>query len=167
LVKQQVPRLHVPVHDAPSMRRIQSGRRLVDPRQHVVDRRRPAAQPLLERPAAEKLHHDERSPLPLADVEDRDRPLLTGEPGRGQGLARKPGAQRLVPGVPLGEHLDRNHPPELLVLGAEDLAHAAVADPRGPAIPRWQEGFRRAHQGPRPFHSRSANVRNLSIAGPF
>src|SRR5262249_54454303 len=68
---------------------------------------------------------------------------------------------------PLGEPLDRARPPEQVVLGAQDLAHAAVADPRGFAIPGRQNVVRRAHQGPRPFHSRDANVRNLSIAGPF
>ena len=66
--------------------------------------------------------------VPLADVEDRDRVRLAGEPRRRQRLAREPLPQRLVPRVPLGEHLDRDGSPERLVLGAEDLAHAAEAD---------------------------------------
>ena len=167
LAEQQVPRLHVPMHDALPMRVVQSGSRLLDPHERVAGRRRALPQPVLERPAAEKLHHDEGPPVPLSDVEDRDRSRLAGEPRCGQSLARESRAERLVASVSLGEHLDRDRPPENVVLGAEDLAHAAIADPRGSAIPGRQQLVRRAHQGPRPFHSRSRTVRNLSIAGPF
>ncbi len=136
LVEQEVSRLDVPVHDTAAVCSVERASRLVEPGERLIHRRRPAdAEPVLQRPAPEMLHDDERPPLPLADVEDRDRARLAREPGRGESLAGEPSPQGLVPRVLLGQHLDRDRPPEHLVLGAEDLAHAAVADPCRPEVP--------------------------------
>ena len=109
LVEQQVPRLDVAMDDAVPVRGVERRRRLLEPVERLVRRRRPAvAQPVLERAAVEVLHDDERPARPLADVEDRDRVRLAGEARCRERLAREPLPERFVPRVPLGEHLDRD-----------------------------------------------------------
>src|SRR4029077_5225760 len=107
-----------------------------------------AAQPVLERPAAEVLHDDERAPLPLADVEDRDRARLAGKTGRGQGLALEALANVVVHGVALGEHLDRHLAPEQLIGGEVDVAHRSTSEARGRVIARRQQLGLDAHSQP-------------------
>ena len=51
-----------------------------------------------------------------------------GEACGGERLTGEARPERLVAREPLGEHLDRDGAAEDLVLGLEDLAHAAVAD---------------------------------------
>ena len=93
------------------------------------------------------LHDDERAAAPLADVEDRDRVRLCGEARGCKRLACESRPDRFVPRVPLGEDLDRNRAPENLVIGSEDLAHAAGADPVGIRVAGGQEVVFVCHSG--------------------
>ena len=126
---------------------VQCGRSLLEPVERLVARRRSLPQPVLEGAALEMLHDDERPAVPLADVEDRDRARLRGEARGCKRLACEPRPDRFVARVPLGEDLDRNRAAEDLVLGAEDLAHAAVADPAGVLVARGQEVVFVCHSG--------------------
>ena len=167
LVQEQVPGLDVAMDDAVPVGRVERRCGLLEPGERLVCGRRPLAQPVLERAALEVLHDDERPVVPLADVEDRDRVRLPGETRRGQRLPREPAAQRVVARIPLGQDLDGNGSSEDLVLGAKDLAHAAVPDPGRVAIARRQELVRGRHARHGPFHSRIRDRRNLPIAGAF
>src|SRR3954451_1173252 len=151
LVQQQVRRLDVAVDDAVGGRRVERGPGLLEPRQRPRWRLRALlAQPVLKRPPGEVLHHDERATLPLADVEDRDRAGLAREPRGRQRLALEPLADRVVPRVALGEHLDRHLAAERRVGGQVDVAHGTAPDAFGRAVPRWQERSVHGHRDPVP-----------------
>ena len=153
--------------DAVPVGRVERRRRLREPGERLVRGRRPLAQPVLERAALEVLHDDERPVVPLADVEDGDRIRLAGETRGGQRLSREPAAQRVVARVPLGQDLDGDGSSEDLVLGAEDLAHAAVPDPGRVAIAGRQELVLGRHSRPDLSIAVSETRRNLPIAGAF
>jgi hypothetical protein len=139
-VEEQVSGLDVPVDDAVSVCVVEGLGGLLEPVQEAVDRLRPlAGDAVVERSAVQVLHDDERPLVPLADIEDRDRVRLAREPRRGERLSGEAAADGLVLGEALREHLDRHRAPERLVDGAENLAHAAVADPFGVAVARRKQ----------------------------
>ena len=118
-----------------------------EPLERAPDRLRAVAgEPIGERAAGEVLHHDVRVAVVLADVEDRHRARRVREARGGERLAREARSDRFVVGVAVGEHLDRDDAREVGVLGAVDLAHAAVGDPLGVPVPRWQTAV--VHGGP-------------------
>ena len=71
LVEKKIGRLHVAVHNTLGMGAIQCSGRLVQPPKRRSGRLGAVpAQNVLERVATQVLHHDERAPLPDADVVD-------------------------------------------------------------------------------------------------
>ena len=101
LVEQQVRRLHVPVHDPLGVRRVERLRGLRQPGERASLVGNACADPVRERSALDQLHHDERAPLPLADVVDRD-----DAPSRPEPRCRAGFAQEALPeGIVLGERL--------------------------------------------------------------
>jgi hypothetical protein len=127
-VEQEVPGLHIAVDDTFRVRGVEGVRSLPQPRDGLAGRDRSLAQLLVERTAAEVLHDDERPPAGLSDVEDRDDVRAAREPGRRERFSREPLPHRLVPGVALREHLDRDRTAEGLVRRAVDLPHPAPSD---------------------------------------
>ena len=106
LVEQQVPGLHVPVHDPAVVRGVERARGLLQP-QHGPSAVDPAgSQPGGERPAREVLHDQVRAPVVLPDVVDRDRVRVAGEPGGRASLAQKAAADVVVLRAVIREHLD-------------------------------------------------------------
>ena len=97
-------------------------------------RRARARRALLEAAAREVLHHDQRAPVVLVDVEDRDDVGVAREASGRERLALEALPQPVVLRIALGQHLDRDVTTELLVGGAEDLAHAAAPDVLGVAV---------------------------------
>ena len=137
-VEEQVRRLDVAVDDPARVRRVERRRRLLEPVERASERLRAVAhEPVGERAAGEVLHHDVRAAVVLADVEDRHRARCVREPRRGERLAREARSDRLVVGVAVGEHLDRDDARQVGVLGAKDLAHAAAGDPLGIPVSGW------------------------------
>ena len=109
--------------------------RLLEPEECFAGARRTCPlQLILERSAAQVLHDDERALVPFPDVEDRDRVRLAGELCRSERLTLEARPDRGVAGIPLGQQLDRDGTPENVVLGAKDLAHAALADAFWPEV---------------------------------
>ena len=107
------------------------GERAQDLQSDVADplgRHRAAGQLVPERATRQPLHHDERSPVLLAGVEDAD-DVRVGEAG-GQACL---GDDALAHAVLLGEigteELQGDLTLEAQVLGGEDLPHASVAEP--------------------------------------
>ena len=95
------------------------------------DRHRPARESRARQGLTlEQLHGDEQLAAVLPDlVHLAD--VRVVDAGRGPGLAAEPLAGRLVG---LGDRLDRDPPPQALVLGREDDAHAALAEPVEDAV---------------------------------
>ena len=89
------------------------------------DRRLPAGDDqLLERRPVQVLHGDVVGALSLAAVVDRH-DVRVREPGGVLRLAPEALDELLVAGMPLVEHLDRDPPAELLVLGEVHVRHPA------------------------------------------
>ena len=127
-VDEHVVRLDVAVDDPVLVREAQRGEdlaRVVDRRLH---RRGAAAQDqLLQRAAVEVLHRDVVGALRLAAVVDRD-DVRVREPGGVRRLAAEALDELDVLRVAVVEDLDRDPPPELLVLGEVDVRHPARAE---------------------------------------
>ena len=132
-VADQVARLDVAMDDAGLVCRVERGGRVVEPAEHLRRRAR-ARWTLLEAAAREVLHDDQRASVVLVDVEDRDDVGVAREAGGRERLALEPLPQPVVLRVALCQHLDRHVATELLVGGAEDLAHAAAPDVLGVAV---------------------------------
>ena len=98
-----------------------------------------AAIELLQVPALQVLHRDVVGALGLAAVEDRD-DVRVREPGGVLRLAAEALDELLVVRVPLVEDLDRDAPPERLVLGEVDGRHAAGAELAHDLVPPVEEG---------------------------
>jgi hypothetical protein len=147
LVEEQVARLDVAVHDPRRVRRVERSRGVREPRERPARLGRPSIRDqVLERPAADVLHDDERARVVLADVEDRDDVRVARQPCRGERLALEPLPERLVARVRLGQHLQRDAPAELGVGDEVDLAHAARSDPLGIAVTGRKSAFGSAHR---------------------
>ena len=136
VVEQQVAGLDVAVDDVVAVRAVERDRGLAQPAQR--DRaREPAAlaQPVGDGPAGEVLHDHEGAVVVLADVVDGDDVAAVAELGGGARLAEEPAARALVGVVGAREDLDRDEPPEELVLGGPHRGHAPVGDMPQHAIP--------------------------------
>ena len=132
VVQEQVRRLDVAMDDSARMRCVERGCRLAEPLERASDRLRALAdEPIGERAAREVLHHDVRVILVLADVKDRHRARGGREACCGQRFTGEARADRLVVGVAVGEHLDRDDARQVGVLGAVDLPHPAAGDALG------------------------------------
>ena len=81
-VEEEVRRLDVAVNDSETVSGVERLRSLPKPGEAAQEDRLPP-RPLSERSARQVLHDDERAPLPLADVEDRDDVRVAEEPRRG------------------------------------------------------------------------------------
>ena len=90
-------------------------------------RRLAAPQPVGEVAALDVLHHQVR-PRAGVVVVDRDQVRML-EPGGHSGLAAEAAEVVVLGGQGVGEHLDRDEPPEALVGGQPDHRHAAVSEP--------------------------------------
>ena len=135
LLDPQVGRLDVPV-DQPLV----LGRR--QPAEHVPrdledgrgrDRPLAALEPVVKGPAVEEFHGQEGDAVVLADLIDGHD--VVGLDGRGgAGFAEEAGG-RVLDGGHLGPHdLEGDGPLESVVLGAEDVAHAPLAEQFGDAV---------------------------------
>src|SRR5206468_4760566 len=150
-VEQEVRGLHVPMHDAAAVRRVDRACRLLEPLEHpMCGLRALGAELLLEGAAREVLHDDERALLPLPDVVDRDDVRVAGEPGDGEGLTREALAHRRVLGMAAVEQLHRHRPAERRVRRPEDLAHASAPDRLGACVPVGQHPSAYGHRVPVP-----------------
>ena len=139
VVEQEVARLDVAVDDPVRVRGVECGRGLAQPLERSADGLRSAAlEPVGERAAGEVLHDDVGPPLVIADVEDGDRAGGVREPRDGERLAGEAPANRLVVRVAVGEHLDRDDPRQVGILGAIHLAHAAAGDALGVPVALWE-----------------------------
>jgi hypothetical protein len=123
-----VARLDVAVHDAVLVRERQSRAQLDDDVELLVQReRRLRVHDLLEVPAPEKLHHDERRVLFLAELVDRH-DVAVLQPRDGLRLAMEAVARRGVAGEIDQHQLDRDVALEHLVVRAVQHTHPAPSD---------------------------------------
>ena len=137
VVQEQVRRLDVAMDDPVPVRGVERLGGLPEPAERSLRRLRPfSPEPVLKRAAAEVLHHDERPPAPVADVEDRDRARLARQPRRCEPLALEAFRDRRVGRIAVGEHLHDHLAPEGLVGRQIDVAHRTVADPARRAVTR-------------------------------
>ena len=144
--------------DPAGVRSVESRRRLLEPRERPPGRLRAVlSNALLERAAGEVLHHDERPPLPLADVEDRHGPGLARKPRRGQALALEPLPDAGIRRVAVGEQLDDDLPAENLVGRGVDVAHRSASDQARRAVPRGQNLRLHSHRDRIPADPPSRN----------
>ena len=138
-IEQKICRLHVAVDDTLLVRGIDCLRSLLEPREDTLGRLSSLrSQDVLERSAAEVLHDDVRTFVMLADVEDRHRVTLSGEPRCRQRLARESCANRFITGISIGEHLDRHRTAERRIGCAVDVGHAAASNLLGAPVARRQ-----------------------------
>ena len=128
-IEQQVCRLDVAVDDTRRVRSVECAADLIQPRQDLLrGLRSSAAEYVVERAAAQVLHHDVRPCAVLADIEDRDDVGLAGKPRRSKRFACEPRTHGLVMRITARQDLDRNRTSEQRVRRPVDVAHAAAAD---------------------------------------
>ena len=130
--------LEIAVDDAPLVRGLECQRDLPGDRECFGDRQRPALQALGERRAFDELEHQGGDPGRLLEPVDRADVRMI-ERGQRSRFPRKTAAAFGITGEPRGQDLDRHVPPELRIVGAIDLSHAAGAERRqdgvGPQVP--------------------------------
>jgi len=128
LVKEDVRRLEIRVHDAARMREREPACDPVGEPGGVRERERTGAlDALLEGRAGDVLHHDERQPIDFADVEDAD-DVRVGELGERAGFLDEELAERPVAGGLRVQDLDRDLTSEGGVLREVDLRRSAGTD---------------------------------------
>ncbi len=126
--EQHVGRLHVTVHQAAGVRRVQRGGDLADDaegpgRGQRAGRMQQAVHVL----AGHVAHRDVQHAVGLARIEDRDDVGVFDGRG-GPGLPDEPLPERLVLGVVRGQYLERDPAAKPDVPGPVDHRHAAPAD---------------------------------------
>ena len=134
-IEEEVRGLDVAMDDAARMRAIERVRRLLQPGERLGAGNAPAAQALVDGAALEVLHDDERSPVVLVDVEDGHDVRRSREARGRKSLPAEARASVVLPGVPVGQHLDRNRPLERGVGRAVDLTHPSASDEVGGGVP--------------------------------
>ena len=145
------------------MRVVERARGLADPPERARRRLRAFGEDVVQRPARQVLHDDERPAPPHADVVDRDRVRLTGEPRRRARLTLEAVAELGVVGAAVVQELDRNDAAQLRVRRLDHLAHAAAGDAHRIAVARRQQ----ADAGPRAVEpNRRIHVAVLRDAAP-
>ena len=133
LSEQDVRGLHVAVEDARGVRGVQRVGQLPDPRRREAERRGRAAQAVAQRPAREVRHDEERHPVLLAEVVDRqDVRMLEGRDDAR--LAQEALDEVRILRVRGVDHLDGDRPRELHVRGAPHVGHSAPPENRIEAI---------------------------------
>ena len=124
------------MHDSGAVRVLERLEDAVDVAHGVVDRDRAGGDDVLQQPAADELHHDERDGADravgrrlgvLAGVVDAHDRGVRHARGR-LGLEAEPGAEGVVVGELAVEHLDRDVAAEGQVIAAIDAGHAAATD---------------------------------------
>ena len=126
--EQHIGRLHVPVHQAAGVRRVQRGGHLGhDPGGAGRRQRASPVQQAVHVLAADVAHRDEEHATGLAGVEDRDDVRVVHR-RRGAGFPDEPPPEGVVPGQVPGEDLQRHPAAQPDVTGPVDHGHAAPAD---------------------------------------
>ena len=138
LVQQEIRGLHVSMHDALSVRGVQTRGSLAEPLGRQARSNRGGSDSIVDRAPVQVLHDDERLAVVLADVEDRHDVRVRRETRRGARLPREAGADVRVARVPFGEHLDGDRSAEEAVGRAVDVSHPAACEMRDGGVARWQ-----------------------------
>ncbi len=133
LVDHDVRRLQVAVHDALVVGALERPGDLQRDLQSLVERNRPGIQALVQVLALHHLHDEKPRALGLLDAVDRG-DVRVFELGEHLGFALEPHHLVGVADEMRGQNLDRHLALEVLVVGAEDLAHAAFAELRGDPV---------------------------------
>jgi hypothetical protein len=133
---QQVPRLHVPVHQPPVMRRVQRPGGLTQQEQRGLW---PQAAALLDHlpqvGARDVSHRDEEQTVLRAHVIDGDHVRVV-QRGRDPRLFQEPGPEHVVGGQLGRQYLQRDDVVQAEVLGLVDHAHPAAAEHRAHPVAR-------------------------------
>ena len=128
-VEQHVGGLHVAMHEAARMGRIQRDRDLREDADRVRRVQAAALQALLQVTPLDVAHGDEEEALGRPGLVDRDDVRMVDRCGQLR-LAQEAVAERLVLGEAGSEQLERNPPLEPQILGQVDDAHPAEAQQR-------------------------------------
>lgn len=119
--------LHVPVHQALGVRRVESSRHLLDESDGAVRGQRTVVQHLREIAALDEPHVDEQHPVDLPEIVDRD-DVRVREPGDGLRFAGEALAElRILRGRGV-QHLQRHVPIALRVVRQIHLTHPTAAE---------------------------------------
>ena len=128
-VEQHVGGLHVAMHEAARVGRIQGARHLREDADRVRRVQTAALQTLLEVTPLDVAHGDEEDVLGRPGLVDRDDVRMVDRRSQLR-LAQEAVAERLVLGEARSEQLERDLPLEPQILGQVDDAHAAQAQQR-------------------------------------
>lgn len=140
VLHEQVARLHVPVDDAPVVRRVQRLRHLGHDRHRLGDLELPGGfDPPRQRLTGDELHHQVVGPaaagqVVLTAVEDLDHAGVA-QRGHDPGLGTESGDEVGVGHQGGKQHLHRDRTTEDQVGGTPDVAHAAGGDTVIQAVP--------------------------------
>jgi hypothetical protein len=126
-VEEDVRWLEVAMDDASAVGDIERTSDAAKDRERIIEGERPAGEPVGERTAVHRLHHEERLAIVLAEVVDADEGLVT-EAGHGAGLAFETSAEDGVLHKFAREDLDCNVAVEVRVMGEVHDCHAAAAE---------------------------------------
>ena len=124
---EDVRRLDVAMDDPRTVRRVEGVGDLDRQAPDSLERHRLPADLVLEGLPFQELHDEERAPVRLAEIVDRTNVRVVERRGRTR-LTLEPLERFLTAGELLGQELERDNPPEALVLGLVDEAHAAAPE---------------------------------------
>jgi hypothetical protein len=147
-VEQDVGWLHVAMHEAARVRRVERARHLRDDADGLREAQRAGLEPLAQVPTLHVAHGDEQQAICLAGLVDRH-DVGVVDRRRQLRLAQEALAERLIVGEAGGEQLQRNGPPQPAILREVDHAHAAAGRAR------MRSGSRRAPFRPAAHRSRA------------
>ncbi len=125
---EDVRRLHVAVDDPELVRRRERSQDLKPDVAYSLGWHPTVGELVPKRPTGQPLHHDERTAVLLAGVEDPDDVRMAEASGEA-GLRHDPLPHAVLLGQVRAEQLESDLPVEAQIMGSEDLAHAAVAEP--------------------------------------